>query len=208
VNALPSLLAILDVESAARAHRPPEELALAFVEGGARLLQVRAKGLASRPFLTLCDAVVELGQRHGARVIVNDRVDLARLSGAAGVHLGQDDLPPSAARAILGNDAIIGCSTHTVAQIEEARAEPVSYIAVGPVFGTRTKDTPYEAVGLSLVAVAARLSGGRPVVAIGGITLETAPSVLAAGATTVAVISDLLAGDPVERVREYCRRLR
>ncbi len=209
MNALPPLLAILDVASAARARWTPEELARAFVEGGARFLQVRAKALASGPFLTLCDAVVGLGRRHGARIVVNDRVDLARLAGAAGVHVGQDDLPPSAARAILGHEAaMVGYSTHTVAQLEEARAEPASYIAVGPVFGTRTKDTPYEAVGLPLVAAAARLSGGRPVVAIGGITLETAPSVLAAGATTVAVIGDLLVGDPVDRVREYCRRLR
>jgi thiamine-phosphate pyrophosphorylase len=148
-------------------------------------------------------------------VIVNDRVDLAMMSGADGVHVGQDDLPPADARALLGPDAVIGFSTHTLGQVEGALTQPVSYIAVGPVFGTRTKDTGYEAVGLELVRAAATVCrehrstwlpppGGRiPIVAIGGITLETAPAVLAAGAASVAVISDLLAGDPAERVRRY-----
>lgn len=143
---------------------------------------------------------------YGARVIVNDRVDLARICGAAGVHVGQDDLPPARARALLGEDAIVGWSTHTVAQIDAARELPVSYVAVGPVFGTRTKNTGYDPVGLDLVAAAAVRSGGRPIVAIGGITLDTAASVWGAGATTVAVIGDLLSGgDPAARVASYNR---
>jgi thiamine-phosphate pyrophosphorylase len=183
------------------------ELARAFLDGGATFLQIRAKELASGPFLDLCDAVVAMGAPAGALVIVNDRVDLARMSGAAGVHVGQDDLPPAAARAQLGDGAIIGYSTHSVEQFEAARREPVSYVAVGPVFGTRTKDTGYDAVGLELVTEAARQSDGRPVVAIGGITLERAAAVRAAGAASVAVIGDLLRGSPAGRVRDFLRAL-
>jgi thiamine-phosphate pyrophosphorylase len=140
---------------------------------------------------------------------VNDRADLARMSGAAGVHVGQDDLAPGEARALVGEGAIVGCSTHTRAQVEAALPLPVDYIAVGPVFGTRTKETGYEPVGLALVSEAARLAGARPVVAIGGITLETAPSVIASGAGAVAVIGDLLAGrDPAARVTAYLRAMR
>jgi thiamine-phosphate pyrophosphorylase len=201
------LHAIVDAEVAAAAGWTPGDLARALLDGGARIVQVRGKRLGSGPLLDLCDTVVRLAAPYGARVIVNDRPDLARLSGAAGVHVGQDDLPPAEARAILGPDAIVGCSTHTVTQIETARTEPVSYVAIGPVFGTRTKDTGYQAVGLDLVAAAARLAAGRPVVAIGGITLDTAASVIAAGASAVAVISDLLAGDPAARVRAYLDRL-
>jgi thiamine-phosphate pyrophosphorylase len=139
-------------------------------------------------------------------VIVNDRVDLALVSGAGGVHVGQDDYPLADARRLLGPAAVIGRSTHTIAQIEEAAIEPVSYIAVGPVFGTQTKDTGYFAVGLDLVKEAVRRSRGRPVVAIGGITLATAPEVWAAGVSAVAIISDLLReGDPGQRVASYNR---
>ena len=141
--------------------------------------------------------------RYGAAVIVNDRADIARASGAAGVHLGQDDLPVEAARKILGPDGLIGLSTHTVEQLGVAQALPVTYVAVGPVHATHSKDTGYGPVGLALVRAAAR-SAAVPVVAIGGITLERAPEVLAAGASAVAVIGDLLAsGAPAARVRAY-----
>jgi thiamine-phosphate pyrophosphorylase len=130
------------------------------------------------------------------------------LSGAAGVHVGQDDLPPSAARRLLSEGAIVGFSTHTIAQVEGALSEPISYVAVGPVFGTRTKDTGYTAVGLDLVGTAAQLTGAAPVVAIGGITLENARSVIDAGAAAVAVISDLLLGnDPCGRTQAFLQRL-
>jgi len=135
---------------------------------------------------------------------VNDRADLALMSGATGVHVGQDDLAPAAARRLLGPDRYVGYSTHTTAQVDAASIEPVTYIAIGPVFGTRTKATGYEPIGLALVSEAARASRGHPVVAIGGITLETAPAVIAAGASSVAVIADLLAtGDPAARVRAF-----
>lgn len=205
---LPSRLqAILDVETAERRGYAPPDLARAFLDGGARFLQIRAKQLPSSVFLSLCDDVVRMAQAYGAAVIVNDRADLARMSGAAGVHVGQDDLPPSAVRRIVGETAIVGYSTHDVRQLEAASQEPLTYVAVGPVFGTRTKETGYAAVGLDLVRTAQALARDRPVVAIGGITLEAAPAVIAAGAACVAVIGDLLTGDPRARVAAYIDRL-
>jgi thiamine-phosphate pyrophosphorylase len=143
---------------------------------------------------------------------VNDRADIARLSGADGLHLGQDDLEPAAARQILGGRAIIGISTHSADQVRAAARLPVDYIAVGPVFATSTKDTGSRAVGTQAVAEAAttlRAAGGdKPIVAIGGITLERAHEVVLAGAMAVAVISDLLStGNPEARVREYLQVL-
>jgi thiamine-phosphate pyrophosphorylase len=122
--------------------------------------------------------------------------------------VGQDDIPPGAACAQLGPGAIVGFSTHTIEQIEAAAREPLTYIAVGPVFGTTTKATGYGAVGLDLVRAAVARAGGLPVVAIGGITLQRVPEVLASGASAVAVISDLVSdGDPASRVAAYCRSL-
>jgi thiamine-phosphate pyrophosphorylase len=203
-----SLHAIVDVDVAARAGWSPADLARAYLDGGAQLLQIRAKNLASGTLLTLCEDVVRAASPYHASIIVNDRADIAVLAKAAGVHVGQEDLAPVDARRLLGPQAIVGFSTHTVAQIEAARHEPISYLAVGPVFGTRTKDTGYSAVGLDLVVTAARLAAPRPVVAIGGITLDTAASVIQAGAASVAVIGDLLAADnPQGRVAAYLQRL-
>jgi len=146
----------------------------------------------------------------GALVIVNDRADIARFAHADGVHLGQDDLPPAMARQVLGGQGIVGYSTHTLEQVRAASRLPIDYLAVGPIFGTASKDTGCSAVGTALVREARTLLSDAgldtPIVAIGGITLERAASVIAAGATSVAVISDLLAtGDPAGRVREYLK---
>jgi thiamine-phosphate pyrophosphorylase len=198
----------VDVDLAVRAGWTPIDLARAVLDGGATLIQLRAKQLSSAAFLDLADAAVRLAHSYHASVIVNDRADIALMSAAAGVHVGQDDLPPSAARRLLGEEALIGFSTHSVAQVERALREPISYVAVGPVFGTRSKDTGYAAVGLELVGSAAQLTGPLPVVAIGGVTLENAPSVIEAGATAVAVISDLLVGnDPRGRTQAFVQRL-
>mgnify|MGYP003694234089 CR=1 FL=1 len=105
------------------------------------MIQLRAKRFPSGAFLDLCDAAVALAQPYKADIIVNDRLDLALMSGAAGVHLGQDDLSPAAARQLLGPGAIVGYSTHTIDQVDKATLEPASYIAIGPVFGTTTKET-------------------------------------------------------------------
>jgi thiamine-phosphate pyrophosphorylase len=202
------LHAILDVDAAERAGWAPLDLARAFFAAGAPLVQIRAKRLPASPLLDLSDRVVQMAGAGRRPVIVNDRADIARMSQAAGVHVGQDDLPPRDARAIVGPDAIVGYSTHTIDQVRAACAEPISYIAVGPVFGTGTKDTGYQAVGLDLVSAAAKAAGRIPIVAIGGIKLENARSVLDAGAAAVAVISDLLThGDPQGRIAAYVQAL-
>ena len=189
---------------------PILELAAAYLRGGARFLQLRAKAMPGDTFLATASALVQLARRHGAHLIVNDRADIARLSGADGVHVGQDDLSPALVRAIVGGDAIVGLSTHTLDQVDLAVLEAVSYVAIGPVFGTATKSTGYEAVGLETVRSAAHCTNARrlPLVAIGGITLENAARVLESGSASVAVISDLLAtGDPEARVRAFVEEL-
>jgi len=184
----------------------PLALTDALLSGGARLLQIRDKTASSAARLALADALVRRCHAAGARLVVNDYCDIARLSGADGVHVGQEDLSVEDARAILGADAIVGVSTHDDAQVAAAARSSATYVAVGPIYGTSTKNTGYTARGLDLVRLAAR--SGKPVVAIGGITLDRAPDVLAAGAASVAVISDLLAtGDPEARVRAYVERL-
>jgi len=188
-------------------------LADAYLAGGARFLQVRCKQAASGVFLAVCEDVVAKAHAVGATVIVNDRADIAWLSGADGVHVGQDDLDPAAARRIVGGSGVVGMSTHSVSQARAASAQPVDYIAVGPVFPTPTKETGYADVGVRLVGEVRTLlreAGDiRPIVAIGGITIERARDVIRAGATSVAVISDLVStGDPEERVRQYLQLLR
>ncbi len=205
---LPRLYAIVDTTVAARQGWQPSALARAYLAGGARLLQVRGGDVSSAGLLALCDAIVQDGHASGATIIVNDRADIALLSGADGVHVGQDDLPIRAARRLLGKGALVGISTHTPEQIDGALLEPVSYIAVGPVFTTRTKATGEAEGGLELVRRAAKRAGDRPVVAIGGITLARAAAVIEAGASTVAVIADLLAGgQPEARARAYVAAL-
>jgi thiamine-phosphate pyrophosphorylase len=203
-------MAIVDTGAAAQAGWKAVDLASAFLDGGATLLQIRAKDIPSAELLDLSTGIVRLAHAAGAAVIVNDRADVAFLSGADGVHVGQHDLAPNAVRTVVGADAIVGLSTHTLEQVEAALQRPVTYVAIGPVFGTATKVTGYNAVGVQRVRDAAlRLApSGLPLVAIGGITLDSALDVIRAGAACVAVISDLMAtGDPAARVRAYLERL-
>jgi len=175
---------------------------------GLPLLQLRAKGTSDRVRLALAREAVAAAHRGGALLIVNDRADVARMSGADGVHVGQDDVAPSDVRAVVGPDAIVGFSTHDVGQLERALREPIDYVAVGPVFATTSKSHPDPVVGLELVR-AARARTTLPLVAIGGITRANARSVIAAGADGVAVISDVLrAADPVGAARELAAGLR
>jgi thiamine-phosphate pyrophosphorylase len=206
---LPRLYAIVDADVCARAKRAPLDVARAFLSAGATLLQLRCKSWGSGAFLELAQAVIADAQRAGAAVIINDRADVAALSGAHGLHVGQDDLLPREARAVIGDRPLLGLSTHTPDQWQAAVQEPVSYIAIGPVFGSGTKATGYQAIGLDTVqrASEAAARAGLPTVAIGGITLSNAASVLAAGAASVAIISDLLAGDPEARCRALLRML-
>jgi len=194
----------------AAAGRAPFDVAQAFLSAGAKVLQLRCKNMPSGAFLDLTHATLEHSRRAGAILIVNDRADVALMSGADGLHVGQSDLSAIDARAVIGPAPILGLSTHTVEQWASAVREPVSYLAIGPVFGTGTKATGYDAVGLQTVKDAATAAAAHalPAVAIGGITLETAAAVIDAGAASVAVISDLLKGDPEERCRAFLRTLR
>ena len=204
------LNAIIDDDAALRAGWSVIDLAAAYLDAGATFLQLRAKQRSSAWLLETAGQLVAMAEKTGAQIIVNDRADVARLAGAAGVHVGQDDLEPAAVRRLIGPDRLIGFSTHSTAQIDDAVQQPIDYVAVGPIFGTGSKDTGYDAVGLRLVAEAAQRARprGLQVVAIGGITLDRAPDVLRAGATSVAVISDLLTtGDPRARVAQYLERL-
>jgi thiamine-phosphate pyrophosphorylase len=192
----PFLYPLIDTDVCAARGHDPIALATACLAGGARVLQLRCKRDSSAAFLALADRLVRLAREQGAAVIINDRPDIARLSGAAGVHVGQDDLLVADVRRVAGADAIVGVSTHDTTQVDAALAGPATYIAVGPIFGTTTKDTGYDARGLNLVRYAA--GRGKPVVAIGGITLDRAARVIGAGATGIAVITDLLTGDDAE----------
>jgi thiamine-phosphate pyrophosphorylase len=198
----PFLYPLIDTDVCVARGRDPMTLAAACLEGGARVLQLRCKRDSSAAFLALADRLVRLARERGAVVIINDRPDIARLSGAAGVHVGQEDLPVADVRRVAGADAIVGLSTHDTSQVDAALAGSATYIAVGPIFGTTTKDTGYDARGLELVRYAA--GRGKPVVAIGGITLDRAARVIDAGATGIAVITDLLTGDDAElRTRRF-----
>lgn len=204
------LYAIVDTEVCAAAGRAPFDVARAFLSGGARWLQLRCKTMASGAFFELANLIVEESRAAGGTLIVNDRADIARLSGAHGLHVGQDDLTPPDARLVIGSEVILGLSTHNAEQWSAAVLEPVSYIAIGPAFGTGTKVTGYAPVGLQTVAAAssAARGAGLPAVAIGGITLEDAAAVIEAGASAVAIISDLLKGDPEVRCRAFIQALK
>ena len=172
------------------------EIVASILAGGGRLIQLREKDLSTRDFYQSAILSVEMAHQKGACLIINDRVDIAQMTGADGVHLGQDDLSPEKARLILGENAIIGLSTHSLTQALIADKLPIDYIAVGPIFPTLTKpeasaNVDSGQVGLNLLEeVCQKVS--KPVVAIGGITLERASAVLKTGAIAVAIISDLL----------------
>ena len=203
-------MAIVDADAARGAGWPILDLTSAFLSGGATLMQLRAKGAPGGWLFDTASAIVALAHQANARVIINDRADIARLSGADGVHVGQDDLGPALVRPMVGEKAMVGFSTHTREQVDAAVGQPVDYVAIGPVFDTRTKQAGYSAIGLAGVreAADATRAAGLPLVAIGGFTLESAPDVVGAGADSVAVISDLLVtGNPEARVRAYLERL-
>jgi thiamine-phosphate pyrophosphorylase len=164
--------------------------------GGAGLLQLRAKGMADGLFLDLALEAVAAARAAGVPVLINDRADVARLAGADGVHVGQEDLSPADARRVLPPGAIVGLSTHDTTQLARSATEPVDYVAVGPVFPTRTKTRADPVVGPEFVR-RARSMTAKPLVAIGGISVANAAEVVAAGADGVAVISALLSAENV-----------
>ncbi|HEX8775759.1 MAG TPA: thiamine phosphate synthase [Pyrinomonadaceae bacterium] len=177
--------------------------------GGATLVQLREKHLSPREFYLEARAALRVARERGVRLIINDRVDIALALGADGVHLGQDDLGPEAARRLLGDDAIIGFSTHNIEQAKEAARLPVDYIAIGPVYPTSSKENPDPVVGVEELRRIRRAIGPTPLVAIGGITRLNARAALSAGAESVACISDLLArpAEIADRTREFIHRL-
>ena len=203
---LPQLYPLTDVAISGLSHSEQvERLSL----GGASVIQLREKNLSVSAFYRQARAALAVAKRRDVRIIINDRVDLALALGADGVHLGQDDIPPEVARRLLGDRSIIGFSTHNEDQAREAVNLPVDYLAIGPIFLTRTKADTASEVGLDGLRAVRLTVGTMPLVAIGGITVANAREVLEAGADSVAVISGLLS-DPDEivvRTRHLLRSL-
>ena len=188
----PFVYPILDADGLA--GRSAGAVARALVEAGARLLQVRAKDFGDRAWCDLTREVVAAAHAGGALVIVNDRPDVARIALADGVHVGQEDMPAADVRRLMPFPALVGLSTHGAAQVRAAPAGLLDYLAIGPVFATRSKAAPDPVVGLAGVA-AARASTSLPLIAIGGITRANAAEVIAAGADGVALISEVMTAD-------------
>ena len=197
--ASPFLYPILD--PGALAGRDPVHVVGVLAEAGVRIVQLRLKAGTDRARYETASRVRAATRARDMALVVNDRVDLARVVEAEGVHLGQDDLPPEAARAVLGPGRILGLSTHSLDQLRAAAATGPDYVAVGPVFPTRTKDNPDPVVGLDLVRTA-RAGCGCPLVAIGGISRANARDVVAAGADGLAVIADLFAASDLREAAE------
>jgi thiamine-phosphate pyrophosphorylase len=194
----PPLYAILDVAAVDSEASIPEALG----ESGVHLIQLRDKHASARAIFAASKSLVARLSPKGARIMVNDRPDIAAMVGA-GVHVGQGDLPVDAARPLCGAGRWVGVSTHNLEQLQLADGTSADYIAVGPMFVTATKENPDPVVGLDLLRDARRLTR-KPLVAIGGITIKSAESVYRAGADSVAIVSDLLsAPDPAQRAREY-----
>lgn len=199
---LPRLYVILDAALLTSSER---DCAEGLADAGVRLIQYRNKAAAAGQNLQTSQKLAGMLRPRGVLFLVNDRADVAHLAGASGVHVGQGDLDVAAARCLVGPDMLVGVSTHNLEQIKHAAASSADYIAVGPVFSTSTKTNPDPVVGLDLVR-RARAASDKPLVAIGGITLELAASAIEAGADSVAVISGILAADdPYQRAREYLK---
>ena len=186
---MPKVYPITDTRISGLSHL---EQVKRLIAGGATLIQLREKHLSPTKFFDDASAAIAFAREHYVKIIINDRVDIAAALRADGVHLGQDDLPPYEAREILGEDAIIGFSTHTFEQIREALTFPVDYIAYGPIFDTKTKDNPDNTVGLAALKQVREIIGETNLVAIGGIDGNNFRSVLDVGADSVAIISSLL----------------
>ena len=187
---LPRIYPILDTGTIEARGFSLARAAAALLEGGAGILQLRHKQHWGRAVFDAAREIARMCREAGALFIVDDRVDIAMLLDA-GLHVGQDDLPPRDARRLLGSDAVIGFSSHNVQQVCAAGGEPVDYVAFGPVFTTASKRNPDPVTGIEALK-GCRALVEMPLVAIGGITRETAAAVLAAGADSVAVIGDLL----------------
>lgn len=199
---LPRIYPITDVQLSGLSHVEQVEL---LSQGGASLIQLREKNMAAREFFEQVKAAVDVQAGSGVQLIVNDRVDIALAVGAHGVHLGQDDMPPNAARQLLGAKAVIGYSTHNIEQAIAATKLQIDYLAIGPIFATTTKSDTAPVLGLEGLRAVRQAIGAFPLVAIGGITRANAGEVISAGADSVAVISALLSDSG--RISEATRSL-
>jgi thiamine-phosphate pyrophosphorylase len=186
---LPSLYAILDPEQIGQ--HAVEDVLTELLHAGVKMLQLRAKALGGKDFLALAKLARSQTEPYNCRLIVNDRVDVAMLCNADGVHLGQEDLPLEVGRRLLGNK-IIGISTHNIEQARQAQTGGADYIGFGPMFGSQTKDTGYSARGIDMLTEI-RATVTIPIVAIGGINEQNVSQVWRAGADSAAIISDILA---------------
>jgi len=202
------LYAIADADACQRAGTDLAATAFALLEARPAALQLRWKDAAAGELLALTRRILEAARGLDVPVIVDDRVDVARMAGADGVHLGQDDLPLSVARAQLPAGSLIGISTHDLAQVRAATEAGADYLGFGPIFPTGSKERPDPVVGLPGLEAATLLAGGTPVVAIGGITHQTLPGVRQSGARAAALIGELLReGTAPELVRAQAEAL-
>jgi thiamine-phosphate pyrophosphorylase len=187
---LPKVYPITDTRLSGLSHA---EQVMRLIRGGATLIQLRDKNASPREFYSQAAAALQVAHNLSAKLIINDRVDIALALNADGVHLGQSDLPVEAARGLLGEDAIIGFSTHSITQARLAATMPLDYIAFGPIFQTLTKENPDPVAGLAALREVRGSTGSLPLVAIGGVNLINVAEVLGVGADAVAVISELVA---------------
>ena len=199
---LPRLYPIIDLDISTHSL---ELLVTEFAAAGLSWVQLRDKKANSRQLLANAQRLVALASQHGLRAIVNDRADIAWLSGADGVHVGQDDLPVGLARTIMGPGKIVGHSTHSLAQALEAEQTEADYVAIGPVFATTSKVNPDPIVQREeLREIRRRIK--KPLVAIGGITSENATRLFELGVDSVAVIRDLLCAENVPlKIRQFLK---
>ncbi len=201
---LPRIYPITNARISGVSHAEQVEKLIA---GGAELIQLREKNASPRDFYEAADRAINIARPLGVKIIINDRVDIALALKADGVHLGQDDMPPERARSILGDNAIIGFSTHSIEQARSAMSLPVDYIAFGPIFRTQTKENPDEVVGLKGLRDVRNAIGSLPLVAIGGINESNLQSVFETRADSAAMIGAILF-DPAKiehRMREFTR---
>jgi thiamine-phosphate pyrophosphorylase len=196
----PPLYAILDVP---RTSGPASRIIETLVDAGVTLIQIRDKQASARAIYEAANRLVLQFASRSVRIIVNDRPDIAAMVGAGGVHVGQEDLPVAESRKLVGPDRWVGVSTHNLEQFRLAILTSADYIAIGPIFPTATKANPDPIVGIDFLRQVRSLTR-KPLVAIGGITIQSAESVFRAGADSLAVVGDLLqAPDPAQRAREY-----
>jgi thiamine-phosphate pyrophosphorylase len=199
---IPAFYPIIDTQVLAQAGLAPMEMARALARAQVSLVQFRHKGVYTREILAQAEEVGRIVRQSGSRYIINDRADIALMLAADGVHVGQDDLPPAKVRKLIGEGMILGFSTHNEQQLRDGDREPVDYLALGPIFGTPSKQNPDPVVGTAELA-SLRAFTEKPLVAIGGITRANAREVLAAGASSLAVISDAVGADLDARLAEW-----